>query len=309
MLVSLLPVGAAGFLGFALLYRDYRGERVPKWAGALSLLVIAVLASNCVTGLRQVSTRAAGAGSGAPQQLSSASAGSAGSGAPQRLVSASAGSAGSGSVAGTAAPGSMSPVFKVGPKSGEEVVALDGTIARVSDPRVAASGGEGADEGQQVQPEWQTALIGSMVDAIKVGEQQVVIVFSRQGCPWCDKQVAVLHEALRRRTSAGGSSTLTGSPAEQALRALEDEPLLLPIRVFILDAGEFPTLMQQFKVEAFPTCHIFGRPYVPPFSAPGFLDEVTLEKVLAAIAVARPEGETRAPRRQGPVGRLRSLVR
>lgn len=306
MLVTLLPVGAAGFLGLALFYRDYRGESVPRWAWALSFLLIGVLASNSVSGLRD-EFRARGT-AGSDQQLVGRSVGSAGSEAPQRLSAANAGSAGTAGIAGAETAASVSPISAMGPKSREEYLASDGTIAKIHDPRVVAGGAVGATEGQPVQPDWQTALIGSMVDAIKLGEKQVVIVFSRQGCPWCDKQVLVLHEALRRRASVGGS-TLAGSPAEQALRALEEKPVLLPIRVFVLDADEFPTLMQNFKVEAFPTVGIFGRPYVAPFFAPGFLDEATLEQLLAAIAVARPEGEATAPRRQGPVGRLRSLVR
>ena len=50
---------------------------------------------------------------------------------------------------------------------------------------------------------------GTLTTAIRSGREQVVIVFSREGCPWCEKQLPVVHRAMQRR--AGGSLTSEGA--------------------------------------------------------------------------------------------------
>lgn len=62
----------------------------------------------------------------------------------------------------------------------------NGKFVLVSDPR---PGSGPAQEG------WQTALWQEMAEAIQKGEEQVVMVFSRPGCPWCQKLHPVLQNA------------------------------------------------------------------------------------------------------------------
>merc|ERR1712224_1047533 len=63
------------------------------------------------------------------------------------------------------------------PHSGEDRLQKGGSIVRVADPRQKKP--EALEEG------WQLALWGSVNQALAAGEEQVVLVFSRQGCPWC----------------------------------------------------------------------------------------------------------------------------
>merc|ERR1712012_659598 len=79
---------------------------------------------------------------------------------------------------GNAAPSNL-------PHSGEVVLTADGSACvRVADPRHP--------EGDAVEEGWQRLLWSSMAEAIKKGEEQVVMVFTRQHCPWCERLLPVL---------------------------------------------------------------------------------------------------------------------
>jgi len=82
------------------------------------------------------------------------------------------------------------------PHSGEEVMLPDGAFVRSADPRTRG------DPDGAVQEGWQQRLLGDMTMSIKQGKEQVVMVFSRQGCPWCDRQLPVLQRAIQRRSSS-----------------------------------------------------------------------------------------------------------
>mmetsp|Transcript_136676 Transcript_136676/g.380898 ORF Transcript_136676/g.380898 Transcript_136676/m.380898 type:complete len:316 (-) Transcript_136676:134-1081(-) len=186
----------------------------------------------------------------------------------------------------------------VTPHSGEEVLMSDGTFVRLADPSQT--------DGGPVSAGWRQGLAQALVTAIAQGQEQVVIMFTRQGCPWCDRQLPVLQEAIRRRQAALGGAG-AAAPATAFVAAGGAGSLLTaPLRVFILDAEEFPHLIQQFRVEAFPTSLIFGRPRVTPLMGRGFLDEETFEQVCREAAFAEPEPEEgAAPRRR----RRRGLFR
>merc|ERR1740123_1502603 len=110
-----------------------------------------------------------------------------------------------------------------------------------------------------------------MVEAISAGREQVVIMFTRQGCPWCDKQLPVFREAIRRR--AGLSNAVAGGGAAAfATAGGANSMLTAPLRVFLFYAEEFPQLMEQFQVQSFPTSLVFGRPRAAPLMGQGFLD-------------------------------------
>merc|ERR1711862_843461 len=118
---------------------------------------------------------------------------------------------------------------------------------------------------------WQQAMVQSMTAAVQAGKEQVIIVFSRQGCPWCDKYLPVLRQAIQAHASSAG------------------EEGVMPLRVFVFDASEFPGIIQQFKIEGFPASLVFGRPGVTPRMAPGFLELEDLEKMLRFVALEEPE--------------------
>lgn len=154
------------------------------------------------------------------------------------------------------------------PHSGEDVLAGDSTIVRVADPgRPSAEGGVAAG--------WQQRLLDSMRDAEQAGQHQVVTVFSRQGCPWCDRQLPILHQALRRRTAPAAAPAAAAPPM-----------LRLPLRVFVIDAGEFPTVAEEMEVEAFPTTVAWGPG--GGLRAEGFLDEGAFDALLEEAAAPPP---------------------
>eukprot|EP00931_Biecheleriopsis_adriatica_P094647 TRINITY_DN68275_c0_g1_i1.p1 TRINITY_DN68275_c0_g1~~TRINITY_DN68275_c0_g1_i1.p1 ORF type:complete len:325 (-),score=69.97 TRINITY_DN68275_c0_g1_i1:38-1012(-) len=167
-------------------------------------------------------------------------------------------------------------------RSGEEVLTSDGQFARRSDPRQPP--------GSLAQPGWQEELAGSIATALSQGREQVVLVFSRSGCPWCDRQYPVLQEAIRRRASVTGMPAPGLAFAGQPGAGMGGSLLYAPLRVFVLDAEEFPSLAQGFKIEAFPTSLIFGPPQVDPLVARGFVDNDALEQILRAAATAAPAG-------------------
>lgn len=187
------------------------------------------------------------------------------------------------------------------PHSGEELMQDGGGFVRLADP---------TNQESPLTKEWPQALLGTLTTAIRSGREQVVIVFSREGCPWCEKQLPVVHRAMQRR--AGGSLTSEGAVGDNPSAAfafagsrsslsspgmhvsLKDAPL----RVFVMDASEFPFMIQQFGVQAFPTTFVFGSPGVPPVAAQGYLDDENFEKVLDSVAKAKPQQSSRGPNRQ-----------
>jgi len=188
----------------------------------------------------------------------------------------------------------------VGPvHSGEAIVTGDGRLVRLPDPSKP--------EGAPVEEGWQRGFATAMTDAIKSGQEQVVLVFSRQGCPWCDRLLPVLGRAIQSRASqiaaaaggaVGGTAFVGGGAAGGLLNA--------PLRVFIIDAGEFPYLAQQFRIEAFPTSMFFGVPGAAPLAAQGYLNDEQLEEVLQAAAVTKPEQQQQ---QQKPRRKRRGLFR
>eukprot|EP00930_Biecheleria_cincta_P005920 TRINITY_DN106881_c0_g1_i1.p1 TRINITY_DN106881_c0_g1~~TRINITY_DN106881_c0_g1_i1.p1 ORF type:complete len:356 (+),score=52.37 TRINITY_DN106881_c0_g1_i1:66-1070(+) len=176
--------------------------------------------------------------------------------------------------------------------SGEEVLTGDGSIVRRADPRQPA--------GALANPGWQQELAGSIAQALQGGKEQVVLVFSRQGCPWCDRQMPVIQEAIKRRASAAG---VMPGMAFVGGGGMGGNMLFAPLRVFVLDAGEFPQLAQQFNIEAFPTSLIFGPPRVDPLKAQGFVDDSQLDQILRTAATSAPGegprgGAAAAPKRR-----------
>lgn len=181
----------------------------------------------------------------------------------------------------------------VGPvHSGEAVVTRDGRHIVLPDPTKP--------EGTPVQEGWQRNFATAMTEAIKGGREQVVLIFSRQGCPWCDRQMPVLHRAIEERASTIASATGGGVAAGAAFvgGGAPGGMLNSPLRVFVIDAGEFPYLAQQFRIEAFPTSMFFGQPGATPLVAQGYLNEEQLDEILHAAAVAQPP----APGQEGGGG-------
>uniref|UniRef100_A0A7S4PW35 Thioredoxin domain-containing protein n=1 Tax=Alexandrium monilatum TaxID=311494 RepID=A0A7S4PW35_9DINO len=194
----------------------------------------------------------------------------------------------------------------VQPHSGEEVLMSDGSFVRLADPTKT--------DGSPVTEDWRQNLASALVQAIAQGQEQVVIMFTRQGCPWCDRQLPVLQEAIRRRSGVAAGASAAAASVAFVGGAGAGSFLNAPLRVFILDAEEFPHLIQQFGVEAFPTSLVFGRPRVTPFMGRGYLDQETFEQVCREAALAEPEPEEgSAPRgrgkgkggRRGPFGLFR----
>lgn len=158
-------------------------------------------------------------------------------------------------------------------RSGEERLLPNGKFVLVSDPR---PGGGPAQEG------WQQALWGEMAEAITKGEEQVVMVFSRPGCPWCERLHPVLQNAIKRRADA----LAAGANATEN----DDAPLLnAPLRVFIYDASEFGPIMRRFGIEGFPTMFFFGPPGSRPVVVPGYVGEKDFEKMALQAALTKPE--------------------
>jgi len=180
------------------------------------------------------------------------------------------------------------------PQSGEEVLVQSGQFVRVADP--------GHPNGP-VTEGWQQRLLAEMTDAVKTGQAQVLMVFSREGCPWCQRQLPVLQNAIRKRAGrTAPPGDVEAQPAFLASRSTaavgmaEVQPgggrlSSAPLRVFIFYAEEFPYVAQTFKVEAFPTHIAWGRPGVPPLAAQGFLDEQNLDQLLYEVAAAEPQDQ------------------
>lgn len=191
------------------------------------------------------------------------------------------------------------------PHSGEEILMSDGRFVRLSDPQNRQSGETSVTEG------WQQRLLGDMTNAIKSGEEQVVMVFSREGCPWCDRLLPVLHRAIQRRSGIDVETPLEGAaqafllPGAQSRAAVgmgavpsrSSGLLFAPIRVFVFDAAEFPYFVQAFKVEAFPTIIAWGPPGVTPLAAQGYLDDANFAELLKTVATGKVEEEPAAKKK------------
>lgn len=186
--------------------------------------------------------------------------------------------------------------------SGEAKLMEDGRLVSLPDPARS--------ENAPVLEGWQKALASALTEAVKVGREQVVLVFSRQGCPWCERQLPVLQRAMESRTrdigaiaaAAGGfSAESDGRPGGAGL-------LLAPLRVFVLDTEEFPSLAQRFGVQALPTSLFFGQSGVRPLAAQGYLDDEQIAEMLHAAALAQPPSRT-AARQRTRRPRFRALFR
>lgn len=160
----------------------------------------------------------------------------------------------------------------------------------IADPRAGVAREEG----------WAQALLDSLQEAIvqvQDGQGQVAIVFSRQGCPWCDRQLPVLHNSLQRhaRSKALCQQALRGSTADADSDARNSskvgEDKLPPLRIFMLDQEEFPTVAGQFQISGFPTTVVFGAPGVKPLLIAGFLDDDGFEELLREAQSAPPIDE------------------
>lgn len=165
------------------------------------------------------------------------------------------------------------------PHSGEVVLTPDrSACVKVADPRHP--------DGDAVEEGWQRMLWSSMADAIKNGEEQVVMVFTRQHCPWCDRLLPVLQRAIAKRAAAIAEGTTDG-----------DGLLSAPLRIFTYDAQEFMPVVQQFQLEGFPTILAFGRPGVKPRMVPGYLGDEDFERLIIDTAEAEPEPPKGADRK------------
>lgn len=104
-----------------------------------------------------------------------------------------------------------------------------------------------------------------MGDILKRGKDQMVIVFARQDCPWCQKLLPVI-----QKTIIGRSNDIS---AVGTVERDDDSLLHTPLRVFVIDAGELDELAKRFGVTAFPTIMFFGKSGQEPLVAEGYLDE------------------------------------
>lgn len=159
-------------------------------------------------------------------------------------------------------------------RSGELVLLQSGEVVLRPDPRVSAG---------HAEPGWQEFLAQSIQTALVGGNEQVVLEFSRRGCAYCAKQLPVLQEVIRSRAAAGRSMAMAGAGTAFVGTSLA----LAPLKVFLLDAEEFPQLAQGFQVQAFPTLWIFGQPQVDPIVTQGFLERPKLEEILQIEATKR----------------------
>ena len=129
------------------------------------------------------------------------------------------------------------------------------------------------------------------------GSAQVVLEFTRPGCTYCHKQLPVLQEAVKRRASATGA--LAPGLAFAAPSPSSGSMLFAPLRIFILDEEEFQELAAGFRVQAFPTLWIFGRPRVDPVVQQGFVDGATFDEILRQVALKIPPPEEPQKKKRG----------
>lgn len=147
-----------------------------------------------------------------------------------------------------------------------------------------------------MEPGWQLGLAAAIRDAKRLGQKQVVLLFSRHGCPKCERMKPVLCRAIQSRAKdilfdlAGGEMVFVGGVGLT----------LAPLRVFVLHAGEFPILMHICRIKAFPTSLFLGQPGVGALLAQGLLSDEQVAEILHAAAVAEPPMEGQMHRRERP---------
>jgi len=153
------------------------------------------------------------------------------------------------------------------PHSGELVLSPDrSAFLRVADPRHP--------KGDAVEDGWQGQLWSSMASTIEKGEEQVVMVFTRQHCPWCEKLLPVLQRAIAKRAAAVADASPNGSGLLNA-----------PLRIFIYDAQEFMPVVEQLKLEGFPTLIAYGRPGIQARMVPGYLGDEDFDNLIVEQAL------------------------
>jgi len=173
--------------------------------------------------------------------------------------------------------------------SGEEVMVGE-SFARLADP--------GKPLGNPPDQGWQRNLLSHITEAIRAEDSQVALVFSRQGCPWCDRQLPVLRNAIMERS---GEKALEFDEVSE-FASPEGDSLSIAnrtLRVFVLDADEFPMVAQQFEVDAFPATMVFGLRGGTPLMARGLLDDKTFKDMLLAAAAGFMPDTGHPKRRRG----------
>eukprot|EP00929_Paragymnodinium_shiwhaense_P099921 TRINITY_DN6184_c0_g1_i1.p1 TRINITY_DN6184_c0_g1~~TRINITY_DN6184_c0_g1_i1.p1 ORF type:complete len:341 (-),score=61.79 TRINITY_DN6184_c0_g1_i1:448-1410(-) len=208
-----------------------------------------------------------------------------------------------------AAANPAADAFVPQPRSGE-LLPHEGAFVMVPAPGNMTPGGPAPEE-------WRQDLAKSLSQAIAQGQEQVVMVFSREGCPWCTRLEPVLHRAIVERardimTSMGGGMDAAPQSAFAVggggAGATGEGLTLAPLRIFILDASEFPAIMQNFGVQAFPTMIFFGPPGAPPMMAQGYLDDDKMREAIRTAATASPD-MVEPPAEQQKRGKRRGLFR
>lgn len=135
-----------------------------------------------------------------------------------------------------------------------------------------------------VKEGWEKDFMGNLNEALEDGTSQVAIIFSMHGCPWCDKMVDVAEETVKSRAQVASTG--------------EDDMLSGPLRVFVLNAEDFPAAARQFGVQAFPTIIAFGSPGDRPILAQGFLEADDFGEMLKMAVEGPPEDEEEADEEQ-----------
>lgn len=123
------------------------------------------------------------------------------------------------------------------PQSGEEIFMNDGQFWRRADPANRHTGERSAREG------WQQRLLKDMTTAIATGQEQVLTVFSRQGCPWCERQLPVLQRAIAQRSTQPEAPPAPPPPAvaDAPQQAPEEAPTAPPAAPAPAPAAPAPT--------------------------------------------------------------------
>lgn len=133
-------------------------------------------------------------------------------------------------------------------------------------------------------------------EALRTQRAQVILMFTRQGCPWCDRQVPVFHRALQNRSKDIAEAAAIVAEMEVLSIAGMGGTSISRLRVFFLDASEVPELARSFRIEAFPTSVLFCPKGGAPVVVKGFLGDDDLQELLRAVALmhhSRDEGLSR----------------
>jgi len=130
--------------------------------------------------------------------------------------------------------------------------------------------------GSAVQEGWQMELLDNLKDALDIGTSQVTILFTMKDCPWCEQMLTVVGEAVERR-----------SAAEPAVAPRGADMLRSPLRVFVLDSDDFPSVAAQFGAKMFPTTVVFGHKETTPVMAYGFLSEENFDEMLRVAVLGK----------------------